>query len=202
MRVIAGLHRSRRLLAPKDASTTRPITDRVKTSFFDRLTAAAFFDGPCAVLDLFTGTGSLGIEALSRGANHCTFVERDKAILKLLAQNLDLLNLREQSTVVPADAMGRGLVGRLWHKPYQLIFCDPPYFMTSEPDEAKKVAEQLERLTEVAAPGAWMTLRTSEHAEAQAVAGWNEPEPWNYGSMTIWVYRRSGATATADPATG
>jgi len=190
MRVIAGLHRSRKLLAPKDASTTRPITDRVKTSLFDRLAAAGLFEGECAVLDLFAGTGSLGIEALSRGATHCTFVERDKPILKLLAQNLDLLNLRPQSTVVPADAMGHGLVPRLWHKPYHLIFCDPPYVLTTEAEACAKVTEQMARLAEVAAPGAWMTLRTSEHAEGLASAGWDGPTQWGYGSMTVWVYRR------------
>jgi 16S rRNA (guanine966-N2)-methyltransferase len=190
MRVIAGLHRSRKLLAPKDASTTRPITDRVKTSLFDRLTATGVFGPSCAVLDLFAGTGSLGIEALSRGAGHCTFVERDKAVLSLLSRNLELLDLRTQATVVPGDALGPGLIPRLWHKPYHVIFCDPPYVLTNEPDEAAKVAQQLARLAEVAAPDAWMTLRTSDHAEAPAVPGWDGPAEWNYGSMTIWVYRR------------
>ena len=90
MRIIGGTHRSRRLHPPPDAETTRPITDRVKVSLFDRLWDAGLLDEGNA-LDIFSGTGSLGLEALSRGLSHCTFIERDKHALRLLKKNIDEL---------------------------------------------------------------------------------------------------------------
>ncbi|MHC4996742.1 MAG: RsmD family RNA methyltransferase, partial [Planctomycetota bacterium] len=83
MRIIAGDHRGRRLLGPEGKNTTRPITDRVKVSLFDRLAAAGRIEG-AVVLDLFSGTGSMGLECLSRGARHVTFVDRDRVALDRL----------------------------------------------------------------------------------------------------------------------
>ena len=77
MRIIGGIHRSRHLHPPRDIHTTRPITDRVKVALFDRLWDAGLLEGG-SVLDIFSGTGSLGLEALSRGMDHCIFIERDK----------------------------------------------------------------------------------------------------------------------------
>ena len=99
MRIIAGTHRGRRILPPATDST-RPITDRVKQSLFDLL--APRIEG-AQVLDLFAGTGSMGLESLSRGAAHATFFESDRSAVKLLRQNIDALKLAPLSTVIATD---------------------------------------------------------------------------------------------------
>ncbi|MEO0586315.1 MAG: RsmD family RNA methyltransferase, partial [Planctomycetota bacterium] len=93
MRIIAGEHRGRRLVGPTDDRTTRPITDRVKEALFARLTAMGLFGDfeAGAVADVFCGTGSLGLEALSRGARRCVFVDRDRSALDGLRENLEVL---------------------------------------------------------------------------------------------------------------
>ena len=122
MRIIAGLHRGRGILPPP-GRTTRPITDRVKESLFSILTGQI---REARVADIFAGTGSLGLEALSRGASFCSFVERDRHALRLLKQNIHTLGLDQQSQVTRKNAW---LFSR-WSstpEPFDLIFVDPPY---------------------------------------------------------------------------
>jgi len=132
MRVIAGRLRGRRLLAPPGANT-RPITDRVKETLFSIL--GTRFGTPGAipetdVLDLFAGTGSLGIEALSRGARSCLFVERDWRTISALRQNISSLSLQPGSQILRANAW----TVRLAPTPaYGLIFADPPYRDAADP---------------------------------------------------------------------
>src|SRR5215213_11146140 len=97
MRIIAGEFRGRRLLPPEGADVTRPITDRVKQSLFDIL--APDIEG-ARVLDLFAGTGSMGLESLSRGAAHATFFEADRSAAKRLRRNIDTLKVGAASEVV------------------------------------------------------------------------------------------------------
>jgi 16S rRNA (guanine966-N2)-methyltransferase len=130
LRVISGDLRGRRLVVPSGLAT-RPPLDRVRTAVFDRL--GAFVEGAC-VLDLFAGGGSLGIEALSRGARRCLFVERDPLALDALRANLDALGLTGRSTVIPrgasAETVERFVAGE---GPFRLVFLDPPYSAWSEP---------------------------------------------------------------------
>lgn len=122
MRIIAGFHRGREILPPV-GRTTRPITDRVKESLFSILTGLI---SDARVADIFAGTGSLGLEALSRGAKFCCFVERDRHALRLLKQNIQTLDLAQQSRVASKNAW---LFPR-WStatEPFDLIFLDPPY---------------------------------------------------------------------------
>src|SRR2546426_3412357 len=122
-RVIAGTARGRTLLAPGGA--TRPFADRVKQTLFDILAPDL---GGATVLDLFAGSGAAGIEALSRGAIRCIFVERDAVAVKTIEQNLVRADLaRERAKVVRADVLtylGRsaGLDG-----PFGIVVVDPPY---------------------------------------------------------------------------
>src|SRR5512140_1618812 len=99
MRIIAGEFRGRQLLAP-EGSTTRPITDRVKQSLFDILSPR--LEG-AIVYDLFAGTGSLGLEALSRGASFCTFFEQDRSALSRLTQNIASLRLQGKCRLIAGD---------------------------------------------------------------------------------------------------
>src|ERR1700733_3582842 len=109
MRIISGRFRSRRLLSPKDAATTRPIPDRVKESLFSMLR------GNCegaTVIDCFAGTGAIGLEALSLGAAKVVFVERDRKAAELLERNIDLLEVQDETEVVQADALGPAALAR------------------------------------------------------------------------------------------
>src|SRR3954465_2988092 len=103
MRVIAGEFRGRRLLDPEQlpaGSVTRPITDRVKQSLFDIVTPLL---ADAVVYDCFAGTGSMGLESLSRGARHATFFEVDRSALKRLKQNITTLGVGAESSVVATD---------------------------------------------------------------------------------------------------
>ena len=121
MRVVAGELRGRRLLAP-EGRDTRPTTDRVREAVFNSLGSMDLVVDATYV-DLFAGTGALGIEALSRGAAHCTFVERDPRALKVLRENLSALGLTDRATVVPGDA----LVAAVRIDEVDVAVADPPY---------------------------------------------------------------------------
>jgi 16S rRNA (guanine966-N2)-methyltransferase len=123
MRVIGGADRGRRLRAPR-GSRTRPTADRMRVTLFDIL-------GPTVagmrVLDLFAGTGAVGIEALSRGAARAVFVEKDRHALRALRANRAALHQsRERARVVAGDALGVLPVLEA-EGPFDLVFLDPPY---------------------------------------------------------------------------
>ncbi len=187
MRVIAGKHRGRPLLGPEGKQTTRPITDRVKQSLFDRLSAQDVVKD-AVVLDLFSGTGSMGIECLSRGAAHTTFVERDRIARKRLEENLATFN--ETGKVLPCDALGGLLLTSIGRTDFSLVFCDPPYrFMTEMPD---RVYEQVGRLAEACVSGAVLMLRTPKEIVVPAIKPWGEAESYTYGGMTLHHFTLGG----------
>jgi 16S rRNA (guanine966-N2)-methyltransferase len=122
MRVIAGTCKGRRLVAPK-GSHTRPALDRIKESIFSIL----FSVSGQTVLDLFAGSGSVGIEALSRGAVHATFVENNAAALRAMTTNLEACGFEQQSTILKQDvARALDKLARR-NSSFDLIFVDPPY---------------------------------------------------------------------------
>lgn len=120
MRVIAGEARGKRLIAPRGRET-RPATDRLRESIFGTL-------GPrcvdAEVLDLFAGSGALGIEALSRGATRATFVERDAAAIAAIRRNLETTGFTDRSTIARGDVAA---FVRIATQRYDVVFCDPPY---------------------------------------------------------------------------
>ncbi|MDB5032983.1 MAG: rsmD [Chlorobi bacterium] len=122
MRIIAGDLRGR-VIKSTQTSMLRPTTDRVRETIFNILQARFTFDG-ARVLDLFAGTGALGIEALSRGAASCDFVETDRKAGRVIADNITTLGLRDRARLVNRDAIkfiaeSEGC--------YDLILADPPY---------------------------------------------------------------------------
>lgn len=125
MRVVAGTLRGRRLVAPRSErgpDTTRPSTDKVRESVFNALASRGLVED-ATVVDLFAGSGALGIEALSRGARHCTFVEGDPRAVKSVRTNLEHLGLMDRSRVLVADVMAS-----LASLPLaDLVLVDPPY---------------------------------------------------------------------------
>lgn len=124
MRIIGGEHRGRRIAAP-EGRATRPMLDRVREAVFSTVTP---WLAGARVLDLFAGSGSLGLEALSRGAATARFVERDERVLGLLRSNARELGLLERSTLVPGDALSPFAWGE---GRFDLVFLDPPYPMLS-----------------------------------------------------------------------
>lgn len=156
MRVVAGEFGGRKLVAPP-GDTTRPTTDKVREASFNSMASMGLLDD-AVVADLFAGSGAMGIEALSRGAARCTFVERDRSALQALRTNLDALGLDDRTTVVTSDVMAwvpamRGV---------DLALIDPPY--TFDAWErllgSLRVAYALcEAGREVPAPDGWTTVR-------------------------------------------
>ena len=121
IRVVSGEFGGRKLVVP-DGLATRPTTDKVRQAVFNSLDSAGLIDG-AAIADLFAGSGALGIEALSRGAETCVFVERDRAALQALRANIAALGLEKRATVVTSDVPAwvpalRGI---------DLALIDPPY---------------------------------------------------------------------------
>lgn len=112
-----------------------------------------------AVLDVFAGTGSIGLEALSRGAPRAVFVERDRRVAALIERNIDALGLADRSTVVIADALGPSAVARC-PRPVHLIFMDPPYAMVRDPAGWDRVRAQLSRLMGFLDPAGYAIVRT------------------------------------------
>jgi 16S rRNA (guanine966-N2)-methyltransferase len=153
MRVIAGEFRGRKLLPP-EGDVTRPITDRVKQSLFDILTP----DLPDArVYDCFAGTGSMGLECLSRGAAAATFFEADRSALERLKKNIAALGVQKQSTVVAGDLF-RWFDKGTPHEKVDVVFLDPPYrFQRERPDDVRRLATNL--AAKHLAPGGMVVFR-------------------------------------------
>jgi len=139
VRIIAGEFRGRKLLPPP-SEVTRPVTDRVKQSVFDILTPLI---PEAIVYDCFAGTGSMGLECLSRGAAHVTFFEADRGAAELLRTNIRTLKLEGRSTVVARDAF-RWIADPTSRGNASLVFLDPPYrFLRERADELRSLAQNL-----------------------------------------------------------
>ncbi len=169
--MIGGELRGRPLKAPPGRST-RPTADRVREALFNLL-------GPVPeggrVLDLFAGSGALGIEALSRGAGHAVFLESDRRARKVLRENLARLELEARSTVLDEDVVSRGRT-RL-EGSFDLAFADPPYSAGVEEEVVARYGPSL-------APGAVLAL--------EQAAGVPSPKP--VAPLVIWKTRRYGGT--------
>src|SRR5688572_24393976 len=142
MRIIAGEFRGRKLLPP-EGDVTRPITDRVKQSLFDIL--APLLPG-ARVYDCFAGTGSMGLESLSRGARHAAFFEQHRPAVQRLRRNIETLGVAARATVVAQDLF-KWFAAAPPPAPGEragCVFLDPPYrFLNAEPEKLRGVASAL-----------------------------------------------------------
>ena len=128
MRIVGGIHRGRPLKAPPGRDL-RPTSERAREALFNILShgmAGVDFDG-ASVLDVFAGTGALGLEALSRGADHATFIDNNAAALQCVRQNADALGERNRSTLIRMDAARLPPPPLAAQAPCALAFLDPPY---------------------------------------------------------------------------
>jgi 16S rRNA (guanine966-N2)-methyltransferase len=160
VRIIAGTWRGRPLTAPR-GDTTRPTADRTREALFSMLASRlGSFDG-LAVADLFAGSGALGLEALSRGAASCLFVEQDRHALDALRTNIAVLNATG-SDVRAQSVLGLGPA----RHPLDLVMMDPPYGTGAG-------AVALDKLTRLGwiGPGTWVSIETARTEELSPAAG-------------------------------
>ncbi len=135
MRIISGIRKGLKLKSP-EGMNTRPTTDRVKESVFNLLQ----FQIPCdAVLDLFAGSGALGIEAISRHCGHATFVDQNRQAVALIQENIGTAHFQESATVICKDALSFLMD---CDTSFDLIFLDPPYNMGFLDPVLQKIADK------------------------------------------------------------
>lgn len=181
MRIISGTWRSRPLVAPK-GDTTRPTADRTRETLFSMLASRLGSFEELAILDLFAGSGALGLEALSRGAATCTFVEHDTAALKALEDNIAKLGAKAQTDVRRSSVLSLGSA----IKPFDVILMDPPYA-----SGAGSVAlDKLGRLGWFAT-SAWISIETSNKEDID-VKGFTVDTVRNVGKARITLLRPEG----------
>jgi 16S rRNA (guanine966-N2)-methyltransferase len=169
MRVISGIARGRKLVAPEGA-TTRPTPDRVREATFNALGSLGVVQ-EAAVLDLFAGSGAMGIEALSRGASRATFVDDDIAARRAIEANLDTCGLAEAAEVVASTAE-RFLAGAGQQRRWDLALLDPPYDYDGWPElllELPARVAVLEAPRPVEPPFGWEVLRSKRYGRTHVV---------------------------------
>jgi 16S rRNA (guanine966-N2)-methyltransferase len=178
MRIVAGKFRGKQLKTPPDDSI-RPTADRVRESVFNILASRL---GPDLegrrVLDLFAGTGALGLEALSRGASHVTFVDSGVEARGLIRDHIDAFGIGGITKLLRRDATALGPIGSL--RPFDLVFLDPPYGKgLGEAALASLIAGNW------LAPGATLVFEDSSDAEITLPEGFSLDDTRTYGAATI-----------------
>src|ERR671925_311054 len=158
MRIIAGSRKGARIFAPKGRDT-RPTGDRVREAAFNLIGPGLVEDAH--VLDLFAGSGAMGLEALSRGAAHATFVESDREACRTINRNLDKLGL-EEATVLCQDALTALRTDARSGTRYDLVLVDPPYRRFSSLQNAL-----IQHLPEILAPDGLLLLETAAGEEPE-----------------------------------
>ncbi|MBQ6401195.1 MAG: 16S rRNA (guanine(966)-N(2))-methyltransferase RsmD [Firmicutes bacterium] len=183
MRIIAGEYRGRRLAAP-EGRDIRPTTDKTREALFSIL----MNEVPGArVLDVFAGTGALGIEALSRGASGCTFVDQSRMAIRLIKENLSACGetALERSRVLAGDF--RRVLASL-EGPFDIILMDPPYRQGLWEDAFEIIAQN-----DLLAPGGTLVCEHRKEEELpDEIAGFTREKERRYGISKLSIYRCYG----------
>ncbi len=183
IRIITGSAKGKKLLSPEGEST-RPTSDRIKGAMFSSI---QFDVEGRRVLDLFAGTGQLGLEALSRGAESCTFVEMDRDVMEIIKKNARATGFFEVCRYAVSDWRNfiRKAAGR---DVYDLVFIDPPYAMECCTDAARRLAD-----AKIIIPGAILVLESGEeNIDLSQLSDFEVVKSTSYGKKTalhILVYR-------------
>ena len=176
VRVITGSQRGRRLFT-LEGNDVRPTTDKVKESIFNIIQ----FDVPDAkVIDLFAGSGQLGIEALSRGADSCVFVDASSKSISVVEENLKITNFREKAKTVRSDALG--YLDRVIEK-YDIALLDPPYKAGLMEDAIERIAPHINE------NGVIVCETGSEEFLPENIEGFTSKR-YKYGKIALTVYRK------------
>ena len=177
MRIIAGDYKGRRLYSPPD-NKIRPTTDKVKEAVFSILTGEIY---DANVLDLFAGTGNLGLEALSRGARHCWFGDSSRDSIRLLRENISYCRAEEKATVLQGDF--RRVLQRVG-EPMDVILLDPPYDGNLLPECFQLIGEQ----DLLAEDGLIVAEHRREEKLPDELGGFELIKERKYGTVVISIY--------------
>ncbi len=189
MRIIAGTHRGRRIAAPEGRGT-RPMLDRVREALFSTLAPRV---PEARVLDLFAGSGSLGLEALSRGASAVRFVERDAKAARLILENVKLLGEEQRAWVQRGDALDPASFGE---ELFDVVFLDPPYALLLRRAFRAALFDTIRTFfAEGAAPGAVLVFHAPRGQLYPGEFAGLEAQARDYGSGTLWYVRASEPSA-------
>lgn len=182
LRIIAGEWRGRKLVAP-DGEATRPTADRTRETLFSMLVSRlGDFEG-LKVADLFAGSGALGLEALSRGAAHCLFVDQDAAAIRAIRANIANLRAQQRCDVRASSAMSLGPA----KEPLDLVLLDPPY----ETGAGQVAIDKLARLGWIG-EATWVSLETGK-GEAVSIRGFETESERDVGKARLHLLRRVAA---------
>ena len=181
MRVISGTARGRKL-KELQGMETRPTTDKVKESLFNII---QFEIEGRRVLDLFGGTGQLGVEALSRGAERCTFVDQRREAVSLIRENLKLCGLSERSRVVQGEALS--FLASCGEK-FDVILLDPPY----EGELLSRAVEAITRFDILSEHGIMVCESAADRLLPQVAPPYEQGREYRYGKIKLTVFRRGG----------
>ncbi|MHC4488398.1 MAG: 16S rRNA (guanine(966)-N(2))-methyltransferase RsmD [Planctomycetota bacterium] len=196
MRIIAGKKRGMKLLSPKTGAS-RPITDRVKESLFSVLYKYDLPSG-AVVADLFCGVGSLGLEALSRGAEFVTFVEQDAKIIATLNRNIEKAGFVRESKVIRANAFKIGAPLDSEGQEYGFVFVDPPYAATSSVEAGSALSGLLDVLGEQTAGDGIVIVRTGQHTSLLDRYGeFQVIERRRWGTMAVTILQKTNECQTS-----
>jgi 16S rRNA (guanine966-N2)-methyltransferase len=176
VRLISGIYGGRKIEAP-DGDRTHPMSERVRNALFNSLGAKVV---GTTVLDAFAGTGAVGLEALSRGAKHATFIERDRIAQKILAKNITTLGAEEHAVVIRAAV--NNWIEAQEESEFDLIFADPPYGDTQ--------FSTVEKLFGLLKPGGIMVLSHPGRGEIPTKTGVVVVDNRSYGNAYLTFYRR------------
>lgn len=191
MRIIGGQYKRTILTGPPDAKTTRPLPDRVRESMFNML-QGHLVEGP-TVMDVFAGTGSFGLEAISRGATRAVFVERDRKIREILRANIAKLDATAASEIIEGDALGQLAFARC-PSPVTIVMMDPPYPLARDPQSWQRVLAQAGKLVQKLTDDGYLLLRTpwpflqmpkTEEPEPEPRRGKRKPEKERVVSLNL-----------------
>jgi 16S rRNA (guanine966-N2)-methyltransferase len=179
IRIISGQFGGRKIDAP-DNSRTHPMGERIRNALFNSITSK--IEG-AEVLDVFAGTGSVGLEALSRGAKTATFIERDHIAAKILAKNVNTLDAEDRVTIIRTTVSN--WLETMTPVQFDLIFADPPY---DDPQFST-----VERLFPLLKPGGLMVLSHPGGSEVPTKPGVVVVDNRSYGNANLTFYRRDDA---------
>lgn len=180
MRIISGIYKGRRLTSFK-ADHIRPTTDRVKETLFNKLTGV--IDG-ARVLDLFSGTGNLAIECISRGAAHVDIVESHRKSLEIIRENLALLKIKEGYKIFPIDAFS--YIKKYEGPGYDLVIADPPFTRSW----AHELAEAIGQSALLAPEGLFVMEAASKERLDETYPGLNRLDTREFGDKHLCFFTR------------
>jgi len=197
MRIIGGRFRGRKIQAPEKDTSVRPTADRTRESVFNMLLHR--FQGPdftlidAPVVDVFAGTGAMGLEALSRGARHVTFIENGRAALAALQANIRAFGVAGDTRVIAADA----LTPPAAPAPCAVAFLDPPYADGLQEPALAALARQGWLM-----PGALAVVESDVRDEITAPEGFERLDSRRYGKARVTILRYTGLRYTGLRYTG